>query len=136
MVHLLLFIATECAFLFERGRFRFTDSGVATSFGGDAYVVLESNETRLRFVRDRSQMMCDFQPIRGGHAGDWFGLGPLRGVLLGDQGGSEVLDARWAAFLGSALDDLEASFSTAAGRQALVRELKRQERRRAQDLFG
>lgn len=130
-----MFLATRCAFLFRPGRFRFVDSAVDESFGGDAIVVLESAETRMRFTSDRSQLLMTFQP-RDGKPNEWFSLGLLRGVLLGDRGGSEVLDDDWAKFLEWSIDELESRFGDVERRETTIAELREQAKRRAKDLFG
>jgi len=135
MVQILLYLATHCAFLFRPGGFRFVDSRVDESFGGDAMVVLESSTTRLRFTRDRAQLLMTFQPITGKPM-DWFSLGLLRGVLTGDRGGSEVLDEGWADFLRSSLGELEARFSEPERADDLIKALKTQGKLRAKQLFG
>ncbi len=134
MTEILLYLATNCGFLFHPSGFRFVGSAVSEGFG-DAEVVLESDAVRLRFVRDRGQLLLWFQPISW-DPNDWFSLGPLRGVLFGDRGGSEVLDAASAAFLAEAIGELEARFAERTTRDATVEALREQERLRAQERFG
>src|SRR6267143_2701377 len=109
MIEILRYLADYCPFLFRPGWFRLTDSLVGESFGGDAMVVLESNVLRARFIRDRAQLLFEFQPLAG-KPSEWFSVGLLRGILVGDRGGSEVLDAVWAEFLSESLDELERRF--------------------------
>lgn len=135
MIEILRFLADYCGFLFGPGHFRFVDSRVDASFGGDAMVVLESKAVRLRITRDRGQLLLTFQPIRGKPA-EWFSLGLLRGVLLGDRGGSEVLDSAWAGFLGASLDDLERRIGDPDSSEQLVKLLRSQAQLRAKALFG
>jgi hypothetical protein len=135
VIEILRFLADHCGFLFTPGRFRFVDSQVDASFGGDAIVVLESKTLRLRLTRDRGQLLIRFQPINGKPA-EWFSLGPLRGLLRGDRGGTEVLDPAWAEFLHESLDFLEDRFGDPKSAQVLVRQLHDRERLRAKELFG
>ena len=135
MVEILLFLAIHCGFLFSRDRFRFVDSAVHESFGGDAYVVLESRHLRLQFTRDRAQLLLTFQPVSG-KASEWFSLGLLRGLLLGDRGGSEVLNDEWAMFLRDSIGELEARLSDPQQAKATVEGLRREARARAKELFG
>lgn len=135
MVQILLYLATHCAFLFRPGSFRFVDSRVDESFGGDAMVVLVSSTTRLRFTRDRAQLLMTFQPITGKPA-EWFSLGLLRGLLTGDRGGSEVLDEVWADFLQSSLGELESRLADPREADELIKGLRIQGKLRAKELFG
>jgi hypothetical protein len=134
MVVILQFLAEHCGFLFSRGRFRFVDS-LAISHAGDAVVLLESDTLRLRLTHDRGQLLLEFQPIRGKRA-DWFSLGLLRGVLLGDRGGSELFDPAWAKFFADSLDDLEEQLDDPKRAKHLIEQLKEQGRLRAKALFG
>jgi hypothetical protein len=130
MAEILLYLARNCTFLFRPGWLRFVDSRVDESFGGDAYVVLESTTLRLRFTRDRGQLLLSFQAIEG-RASEWFSPGLLRSLLMGDRGGSEVLNEEWAAFLGTSLDELERR-----QREATLQGLHQAAKSRAKELFG
>lgn len=135
MTELLLYLANRCAFLFQPGAFRIVDSQVSESFGGDAMVVLESSTLRLRFTRDRGQLLLEFQPVEGTRA-EWFSPGLLRGWLEGNRGGSEVLDDDWAAFLARALPEFESRLGDLHERKTALDALRDQARRRAKELFG
>jgi hypothetical protein len=135
MVQILLFLAAHCGFLFRPGSFRFVDSRVDESFGGDAMVILESSATRLRFTRDRGQLLLTFQPVAGKPT-EWFSLGLLQGLLTGNRGGSEVLDAAWADFLSASLGRLEERLADPQKADELIKGLRLQGRSRAKDLFG
>ena len=135
MTTLLIFLATHCAFLFEGNRFRFVDSGADTSSGEYAFLILESAAVRFRFINERGELDCEFQAISG-EPSEWFSLGPLRGALLGDRGGPEIMDAAWATFLGESIDRLESAFATQEGADVLTAELHRQEKLRSKEMFG
>lgn len=96
MRELLTFLATYCSFLFKPSGYRIVDYEVSASFG-NALLILESEAIRLRFTRDKSQLLMEFQPL-GGRRSEWFSQGLLKG-LTGDRGGSEVLTPEWALFL-------------------------------------
>jgi hypothetical protein len=134
MAEILLYLARNCTFLFRPGWLRFVDSRVDESFGGDAYVVLESTTLRLRFTRDRGQLLLSFQAIEG-RASEWFSPGLLRSLLMGDRGGSEVLNEEWAAFLGTSLDELERRLN-GPQREATLQGLHQAAKSRAKELFG
>lgn len=134
MREILLFLANYCSFLFRPARYRFVDSQVDESFG-NALVVLESTAVRFRFMRDRGQLFLEFQPIHG-KSSEWFSLGVLRGVLTGDRGGSEALDEHWAIFLRESLGDLEGRFSNPDYIDEMIKALRKEEKKRAKELFG
>jgi hypothetical protein len=135
MVQILRYLADKCAFLFRPRWFRFVDSLVETSFGGDAMVILESSLLRLRLTYDRGQLLMEFQPIKG-KRGEWFSPGLLRGVLLGDRGESEVLDDDWAGFLSHAISELEQRLSDPKAANEVIDQLRAQAKQRAKTLFG
>ena len=98
-------------------------------------VVMESRTLRLRLTWDRGQLLLSFQPARGKRS-EWFSLGLLRGLLLGDRGGSEVLSPEWAAFLRSHIGELEARLDDERTREETMVGLRAQARQRAKALFG
>ena len=97
-------------------------------------LVLESADLRLRFTRHHGEMLLEFQPV-GGVRKEWFSLGLLRGVSLGDRGASEVLDVGWARFLQESLNDLEARLGDPRAREELAAQLREQARLRGDALF-
>lgn len=131
---LLLFVAQHLGFLFEGGRYRFVDSRAETPTG-DAMLVLESPELRIRLTRDRSQLLMWFQPVQSEHS-QWFSPGLLRGLLTGERPKSEVLNESGARFLASALPVLEDRLNDPQLASETVRELQHQANLRAKELFG
>ena len=71
---ILAFIAAHMGYLWDGARYRITGSEVSTSNGGDALLLVESEELRLRFVRDRGQLFLDFQPSFSSPDGAWFSI--------------------------------------------------------------
>lgn len=134
MVQILLFLANHCAFLFRPSAYRFVDSRVDDSFGGDAMVILESTHVRLRFTWDRAQLLMEFQPAKD--CKEWFSPGLLRGFLTGDRGGPEVLDRSWAGFLETSIPELESRLADPGRARELISGLRREGRKRASELFG
>lgn len=134
MTELLIFLATRLQFLFEPGDFRIVDSRAASSQGGDAMLVLESDLLRIRLTRDRGQMLMGFQPLTGRR--DWFSPGLLRGLLTGSRADSEVLNDAWAKELRETLPVLIARLADSEQAEKTVKELKRQAALRAKELFG
>lgn len=109
MVEILHYLAKYCGFLFGPNGYHIVGSSVSEGSSGDAAVVLESEVLRLQFSRDRGQLLFMCQPIDTslGKPHEWYSQGLLRGLLMGERGGTEVLDEQWALFLESALPDLE-----------------------------
>lgn len=133
MTLILAFIATHMGYLWEHARFRITGSEVTTVNGGDSFLLVESEVLRLRFVRDRGQLLLDFQPVSDG--AEWFSVDLIRRLLLGKPETSGLLDESYAAFIGRRLDDIEDRFRNDQwpGTQA---ELKRLKVKRSKELFG
>lgn len=134
MPELLIFIATHFPYLFKSPGYRIVDSDVSESFG-NALLILESGDLRLRFTRDKSQLLFEFQPI-GGPRSEWFSQGLLKGLLTGDRGGSEVLTPGWAEFLRDGLPTIESRLGDPDLRGETLDGLRHQARIRAKELFG
>jgi hypothetical protein len=134
MTEILAFLANHCGFMFRPHWFRIVESEVDESFGGNAVVVLESNVLRIQITNDRGTLAMEFQPL-GETTGTWYSPGLLKGLLEGNRGGSERLDADWAAFLEHGLEELESRLVDAKARADTIAGLKDQARRRANDLF-
>jgi hypothetical protein len=135
MVEILLYLAKHCAFLFRPGWFRFVDSRVDESFGGDAYVVLASDSLRLRFVRDCGQLLLDFQSTERTGEKHWFSIDVVQRLITGEKRPSAELDAEYAAFLEENLTDIERRFGQ-NNLSETVKTLRELERVRAKELFG
>jgi hypothetical protein len=75
-------------------------------------VTVASDALRLRFVRDRGQLMLDLQGPGPADAKDWYSVDLLRRLLTGQRQESAVLDATCAAFLREHLAEIESLFST------------------------
>ena len=134
MPELLLYLATYCAFLFDPPGYRIVDSETSKSFG-NAMLVLESQTIRLRFTRDKSQLLVEFQALDGRRS-EWFSPGLLKGLLTGATGGSEVLTPEWAHFLQEGLPILEMRLADPSQYGATLDGLRQQARLRSRELFG
>lgn len=135
MASIIAFIAAHMGFLWDGDRYRITSSEVATSNGGDAVLVVESEELRLRIVRDRGQLFLDFQPSFSSFDGDWFSVDLLRRLQTGKREQTAELDERYAAFVRDNLQEIERSFSETEWAGTLTR-LKKMKAKRAKELFG
>lgn len=135
MTQILLFIATYMGYLWRDARFRIAGSEVATSFGGDALLLVESDQLRLRFVSDRAQLFLDLQPASLDASDEWYSIDLVRRLFLGHREDSAELDPSYAGFLDENLDQVEARF--AGERWPETRdELKKLKVKRAKELFG
>ncbi len=135
MTEILRFLTDWLAFLYARGRFWFVDSGVSTSFGGDAYLVLESDAMRIRLIRDRAQLFMDFQARGDDGEMDWYSIDVVRRLLTGERQETAELSPDYARFLEEHVDEIERRFSPAE-MPATRKALKDLEKRRAKELFG
>jgi hypothetical protein len=135
MTDILRFLIECLNFLYAPGRYRFVDSGTSTSFGGDAFLVLESGAMRIRLIRDRGQLFMDFQASGERGEMDWYSIDVVRRLLTGERQESAELTPDYARFLEKHLDEIEMRFSDgeiSATRTAL----KELEKTRAKELFG
>lgn len=135
MALILTFIAAHMGFLWDQARFRITGSDVTNVNGGDALLLVESDVLRLRFVRDRGQLVLDFQPVAGDAASEWFSVDLIRRLLLGKPETSGLLDESYAAFIGQHLDAIEDRFRSERW-PATQADLNRLKVKRAKELFG
>ncbi len=120
--------------LLDSGRFRFADSGAAASFGGEAFIVLESEGMRLRFVRDRSQLFLDFQATAYQDQGEWYSVDVIQQLVTSTEQDSAELDEARLSFVTSNIDNIEARFVESF--DSTIMELKKLEHARAKRLFG
>ncbi len=136
---LLKVLMSLCSFLYEpRGdqpsRYRFVDSHAVTSFG-DAYIVLASHALRIRIVRDRGEVIAEFQPDQPVKENDWYDLGLVRRHLTSTSADSADVDEEGAKFLRENLETIEDLFSPERFEETsnALRELGRL---RAKEIFG
>lgn len=135
MTQILLFIANYMGFLWADGRFRIVGSDVATSFGSDALLIVESEQLRLRFVSDRAQLFLDLQPPNPERPNDWYSIDLVRRLFLGQREESAVMDATYAQFLGENLQAVETRFDV-ENWSATREQLKKLKVKRAKEMFG
>jgi hypothetical protein len=132
---ILAFIAAHLGFLWDGARYRITGSEVSTSNGGDALLLVESDELRLRFVRDRGQLFLDFQPSFSSPDREWFSIDLVRRLQTGHREESAELDGGYASFLQEHLQEIEHQFG-ADEWPATSASLKKLKAKRAKELFG
>ena len=132
---ILAFIAAHMGYLWDGARYRITGSEVSTSNGGDALLMVESEELRLRFVRDRGQLFLDFQPSFSSPDGAWFSIDLVRRLWTGQRDETAELDGGYASFLRDYLQEIEHQFGAEQWPATSV-SLKKLKAKRAKELFG
>lgn len=142
MTKILKFMIDHCSFLYagERygyGRYRFVDSRVAASFGGDAWLILESEFLRLQFVSDRDTLDLFVQGTtqRRDKVKEWYSIDVIRRMITGARDHPAELSEDDATFLYEHLEEIESHFTPPAIADT-VETLERLERVRAKELFG
>jgi hypothetical protein len=135
MQRILDFIVQHMGFLWRDGRFRIVASEVTTVNAGDAWLEVESDVLRMRFVSDRGQLFFDLQPSSEDRSADWFSIDLVRRLFLQRPEPSGVLDAGYAVFLSSHLNEIEVRFGSARWPET-KKELKRLKLVRSKELFG
>jgi hypothetical protein len=133
---ILHFLIGYCSLLWDQGRYRIADSGTTTSFGGDAYVIIESASLRMRFVRDRGQLFLDFQETVANERDPWYSVDLVRHLLTGERPASAELSADYGEFLRESLPEIERRFSDDSVAAATKHRLNELKRLRAKELFG
>jgi hypothetical protein len=134
MIEILQFLIKFLAFLIVDGRYRFVNSMVSSSFGGDAFIVLESDKMRWRIVRDRTQMFAEFQSIKDDEK-NWYTTDLLQRLLTESHVKTAELSPEVAFFLGSRIIEIESMFEESCLKKTR-RDLADLERIRAKERFG
>ncbi len=135
MTKILQFIAQHMGYLWVGARFQIAGSQVATSFGTDAVLFVDSSRLRLRFVSDRDQLSLDFRPVTGADPRHWYSIDIVRRMLQGKPETSSLLDRSYAEFLRDNLDEIEARFSE-ENWPSTRETLHKLELQRSKELFG
>lgn len=134
MHQILSFIVEHMRFLWEGAKYQIAESKVATSFGGDAFLIIESEALRLRFVSDRSQLFLDVRPngFKTSSTYDWYSIDLVRGAVSGSHEVSSILDESYATFFRVNQAEIERRFSS-ENWSTTRRELKKLKARRTKE---
>jgi hypothetical protein len=124
------------SFLWASARYRIVDSMVSTSFGGDAFLVIASDELRLRFVRDKGQLFLEVQPPWAGKTAEWYSVDLVYRLIIGQRQESAELSEEYVAFMQARLPEIESSFSSKESFKATKAKLDELKRLRAKEMFG
>ncbi|MGD2092869.1 MAG: hypothetical protein PVH61_42295 [Candidatus Aminicenantes bacterium] len=131
---ILTFILNHCLYLFEKYGFRFVDSLYSKSFGGDAYVTLESESMRMIFTYDRAQLLLEFSSKKKKKS-NLYSIDLISQFITGKVEYSALLDARYARFLLENMEKIVDAFSEENFEQTLT-ELNKLEKQRSKRMFG
>lgn len=99
MDEILLFIVKYCSALYNKLGFRFVKSEVTDSFGGNCYLILESEFMMLHFVKDRGQLFLDFESKLLGKKRELFSLDVVRQDITKEKELKSLLDEENGCFL-------------------------------------
>jgi len=133
MTEILQFLAGQLSFLYSEYGFRITDSMSSGSFGGDAYVVLEREEVRIRLVRDRSQEFIELQSTQNGQSDRWFTVDLLRGLLKLPSDDNAFMTNENAQFIEAHLEAILSEFCDSMITSRLNTEANKRSKRRASE---
>ena len=134
MEEILQYLKKHCSFLYAPNQFRFVDSESSESFG-NALLVLEHEDLRLKFVKDRGQLFLDFQPTSSKRKKDWFSIDIVKQLVTGNIEPSAEMDGEKAKFLKNNLDEIKRLFSP-DNLEDTIKKLRDLERQRAKRLFS
>jgi hypothetical protein len=135
MDEILNFLLHQASFLYKEFGFRFVDSQVSKSFGGDAFLVLATEKLRFRLVRDRGQLFGDFQDAAYSSKNEWFSIDIVRKRVTGEADYFPELNSDNAAFLRNHFGAIEKLFDKATLVETR-KQLHKLETERARKLFG
>lgn len=132
MEEILQYLKERCFFLYSPNKFQIVETDSSESFG-NALVILEDEDIRLQFVRDRDQLFLDFQPTS--YRKEWFSIDIVMQLVTGNIEPSATMDSKKVEFLNSNLDEIKRLFSPPE-LENTIKEMKNLERSRAKRLFG
>ena len=134
MNRILAFLLKNLSFIYNEFGFNFVESKVGGSFGDDAYLILSSDSTRVRFVSDRGQLFLDFQSIKCDKKNNWHSVDAVKELLTSHVPRSSVLSDEYVTFLKVNFQMICEMFSVDNARQT-VEKRKVLEKKRAKDMF-
>jgi hypothetical protein len=132
MNELLQFIMRHFSFLYDELGARFVDSQV---HGINALLVFELPDVRVRFVRDRDQILMEFQHNRRPPSNEWFSFDVVQQLITGTIHDDAVMDRSKAEFVKAKFAEIADAFSKARHR-ATEKTMHEYEEARANRLFG
>lgn len=134
MDQILTFILSHCSFLYNEYSFRFMDSKISDSFGGDAYLDLGSETIIMRLTRDRGQLFLEFRSAYEKKQ-NWYSIDLIRKLITGEKEYHSIMDEENAKFLENNFTEVVDYFSHANLSETL-KKLEKLKLKRSKDLFG
>lgn len=132
---ILNFILTHLSFLYKEFKFVFVDSLVSDSFGGDAYLVLSSENLKLRFVSDRDQLFLEFQSKIAEGKNSWHSIDVIKQLTTNEICDNAILDENHARFLKAKFPEIYRLFFSENAKETIIK-LKKLEKERAKRMFA
>jgi len=130
----LQFLMAYCGSLYNFYEFRFVDSFVYKSFDNDAMLILATNELKLKFSRDRSQLFLEFQSTFDKKKNNWYSFDLIRQLITGEDEYFSLMNADNAYFFKKNVDCILDLFSKNKV-EATLEKLNRLEKKRSKKLF-
>lgn len=78
---------------------------------GNAFLILEHENLRLRFIKDRDQLFLDFQSTTKNRKNEWFSIDIVKQLITDKIEPSSEMDSEKAEFLRTNLDEIQRLFS-------------------------
>ena len=135
MDKILRFLLKHCSFLYKEYGYKFTDSRVSDSFGGDAFLALSSDSLKVRFCLDRGQLFFDFQSKHKNGSNSWYSIDIVRQLVTKEESYFSLMDKENAIFLKRNIDKIHELFSNQQIKET-TKELNKLKRIRSKKLFG
>ena len=135
MEKILIFLLKNLSFLYENYNFKFVDSEVSSSFGGDAYLTLESENMQVRIVNDRDQLYLEFRSIKHDKPNDWHTSDIIYQMITNQIIGTSLLDSKVASLIKDKFATICESFYPENAEKSVSR-FKILERERSKRMFG
>jgi hypothetical protein len=135
MRKILMFLATDGAFLYENHHCSIVASEYVSTFGGTGSVTLCNDVVELKFWLDRDRLCMQLRASDSKSAKSWFSIDILRQLVTDQIIGTSEMDEENLDFLRAKFSDLQALFdsSNVSATEAACRKLKQQRTKR---MFG
>lgn len=134
MDEILIFLVKYCSDIYKKHSFRFIDSGVSASFG-NAFIILENDNLKLRLISDRGQLFLDFHSNIDKNKDNWYSIDLVRQLITGENDYYSLLDENNGLFIEKNLEGVLQLFDKDVASQTIER-LNSARRKRAEVLFG
>jgi hypothetical protein len=127
-------IMRQAPFLFSGNQFRVIELVYTPEHFGNAILVLEDEVMRIQIIKDRSQILIDFQPKTKHKRKFWFSIDVVKQLITGNIEETAEMTPENIEFLRNNLDIIEDHFSPINLEETISR-LQDLERERAKRIF-